>query len=509
MLEVEELTFKYTDKLILNKANLRLFNADHAVLVGNNGIGKSTIMKLISKNLIPDGGKITWLPNVKYGYLDQHLEVLTDQSIHNYLYEVYDDLFMKEEEMNRYYDMLATCPETEYEKYINRANNIAEILEDKGFYQIKSSINNVLVGLGLQSIDLNTELRILSGGTKAKVFLAKLLLEKCDCILLDEPTNFLDKAHIDWLIKYLNSYPKAFLVITHDFEFAKAIAKVVFELENGAVERYNGNFDFFMKERDIRREQYQKDYNAQQRFIKKTEDFINKNIVRATTTKRAQSRRKMLEKLDIMERPAEQPKVNFDFKYSRNLGEEVLKVNDLSVGYNGKAILPPITFTIRKNEKVSITGRNGVGKSTLLKTLLGVIPSISGSFKFNNSADILYYAQEDTYPALKPIDYVRSFYPDYVDQKIRSLLARVGIKADSMQKTMNVLSGGEQTKVRIAIISEIKANILVLDEPTNHLDDLAKKELYRAINLFPGSVILVSHDPDFQEAVTDYDISLE
>lgn len=508
MLEVSNLSFKYTDKPIIVNATFRLFNHDHAVIVGPNGIGKSTFLNLICKNLLPDSGTIEWLPNIKYAYLDQHIKINTNKSIKEYLYEVFSDLFIKEERMNSYYEALATCSENEYEKYINRATAIQEELEEKNFYRLKSEVGNIVNGLGISNIDLDTPLSKLSGGQRAKVFLGKLLLEECDCILLDEPTNFLDVRHIEWLTKYLQNYPKSFVVITHDYEFAKDIANVVFELKNGSFTRYNGDFSFYEKERVIRDEQYRKNYEAQQRMIKNTEDFIQKNIVRASTTKQAQSRRKMLEKLERLEKPQEQTKVTFKFNMSKNLSQEVLLVKNLSIGYT-KPILPPISFEVRYNQKVAIIGHNGIGKSTLLKTLLGEIPSFGGSYKFCSSADVSYYRQEENFPSLKPIDYVRTFYPEMDNEKIRALLAKVGLKSDSISKTMDILSGGEQTKVRIAIMMQTKANILIFDEPTNHLDVTAKLALFDAISEFPGTVLLVSHDADFYKGLVDFEVDLE
>ena len=508
MLEVSNLNFKYTDKPIIVNATFRLFNHDHAVIVGPNGIGKSTFLNLICKNLLPDSGTIEWLPNIKYAYLDQHIKINTNKTIKEYLYEVFSDLFDKEERMNSYYEALASCNENEFEKYLNRATAIQEELEEKNFYRLKSEVGNIVNGLGISNVDLDTPLSKLSGGQRAKVFLGKLLLEECDCILLDEPTNFLDVRHIEWLTKYLQNYPKSFVVITHDYEFAKDIANVVFELKNGSFIRYNGDFAFYEKERVIRDEQYRKNYEAQQRMIKNTEDFIQKNIVRASTTKQAQSRRKMLEKLERLEKPQEATKVTFKFNMSKNLSQEVLLVKNLSIGYT-KPILPPISFEVRYNQKVAIIGHNGIGKSTLLKTLLGEISSFGGSYKFCSSADISYYRQEENFPSLKPIDYVRTFYPELDNEKIRALLAKVGLKSDSISKTMDILSGGEQTKVRIAIMMNKKANILIFDEPTNHLDVVAKLALFDAISEFDGTVILVSHDAEFYKGLVDFEVDLE
>jgi len=505
LLDVEGIKFKYTDNELYNEASFRINEGEHIVIVGKNGCGKSTFMNIITKNIIPDKGSVIWTPGVTFSYLDQHLLVKKDQSVGDYIYGVFKPLFDKEKEMNHYYEMLTTAPEYDYDRLLNIASQIGEELEKKNFYAVNSTIGNVVNGLGLQSIDMDTPLKTLSGGQREKVFLAKMLLENHDVLLLDEPTNFLDKEHVEWLIKYLNGYPKAFVCISHDTYFISQIAKVVYELSNKKMERYKGDYNFYLKESAIRNEHYEREYNNQQKFIKQTEAFIEKNRVRATSARAAQSRVKMLEHLERLDRPEATMNIKFKFPFSRGLGQEVLKTKDLVIGYN-KPLLEPLNILIKQNEKVAIIGKNGIGKSTLLKTVLGIINPISGEYKFNPSADINYFKQEEEYPDITPVNYLRGFYPLKTDLELRSVLAKVGIKGDLAIKSMRELSGGEQTRVRLGLMLMKKSNILILDEPTNHLDLNTKEALYNALKEFEGSVILVSHEDHFYDGLVDYEL---
>lgn len=510
LLEVENLEFKYTDQNLYNKVNFRILPKEHIVLVGDNGCGKSTFLNLIAGNLIPDAGKITWLNHVTYDYLDQHLKVKTDISIMDYLSEVFEPLLVKEKEMNSYYEMLGNCKEYEYDKYLARAQTIQEELEKQNFYQMNSTLGNMVNGLGISSYGLDTHLKKLSGGQRAKVYLAKLLLEAPDVLLMDEPTNFLDVAHIEWLAKYLKSFNKAFVVISHDEEFLRQVGDVVYCLSNKEMVRYKMNYDMFLKEKELRESQYQNAYENQQKFIKKTQDFIQKNIVRATTTKQAQSRRKVLEKLNVLAKPLNHEAMHLKFPFSKGLGQEVLKFKRLTVGYEDKAVLSDLDFLLKHNQKVAILGHNGIGKSTILKTIIGSLKPISGEYIWNPSADINYFAQEEEYDSITtPITYLRRFYPLKTDGELRSVLATAGIKGDLAIKTMSSLSGGQQTKVRLALMTMKKSNVLIFDEPTNHLDIYSKSELWDSISQFPGSVILVTHETDFYDGLVDFELKFE
>ena len=339
LLEAEGIKFKYASEDLFNNVSFRILNNDHIVLVGDNGAGKSTFMNIIAKNLIPDAGTVKWENNVTYAYLDQHLKVKTDISINDYLLDVFKPLYEKEAKMNEYYESLATCKEYEYDRILEYANSIQEELEKKNFYAINSTMGNMINGLGISEYGLDTKLSVLSGGQRAKVYLAKLLLEAPDVLLMDEPTNFLDESHIIWLASYLKSFKKQFVVISHDEAFLREIGDVVYNLSNKNLVRYNMPYDRYLVEREIREDNYKKAYQNQQAFIKKTEEFIKKNIVRATTTKRAQSRRKMLERIQVMEKPKNHEPMHLKFPFSKGLGQEVLKFKDLSVGYGDKVVL--------------------------------------------------------------------------------------------------------------------------------------------------------------------------
>ena len=510
LLDVEGLKFKYTDTNLFNDVSFRILPKDHIVLVGDNGCGKSTFMNLIAKNLIPDAGTIEWMNNIRYGYLDQHLKVKTDVSIKDYIIEVFKDLFDKEAKMNEYYEMLCTCDSKDYDKYLNYAQSIQDELEEKNFYAINSTLGNMINGLGIQEYGMDTKLNKLSGGQRAKVYLAKLLLEEPDVLLMDEPTNFLDVSHIEWLSNYLKGFKKAFVVISHDEEFLRKIGEVVYNLSNKVMTRYNMPYDTYLKEKEIREDQYKKAYESQQKFIKRTQDFIQKNIVRATTTKQAQSRRKMLERIAVLEKPKNHEPMHINFPFSKGLGQEVLKFTNLTVGYEDKVVLENLNFLMKQNQKIAILGHNGIGKSTILKTIIGQIKALDGSFTWNPSADLNYFAQEEIYDNVTtPIEYLRYHYHLKTDGELRSVLAAVGIKQDLASKPMSMLSGGQQTKVRLALMTMKKSNVLIFDEPTNHLDVLSKAELWEAIDKFPGSVILVTHEDDFYEGLVDMELRFD
>lgn len=498
ILEIENLGFGYRGEVLLKNVNLRLLPGDHMGLVGLNGCGKTTLLNLIAHRLIPDEGKINWLNEDEFTYLDQHLRIHDEMTIHEYLYQVYDKLFQKEEEMNNLYKSLETAPESQYDKILNKAYNIQSELEEKDFYMIKSKISNVINGLGI-NYDEKWVLKNLSSGQRGKVFLAKMLLEEKDVLLLDEPTNFLDVQHIDWLAKFLVNYKHEFIVISHDQSFLNQICNVICAIDNKTVTRYKGNYDDYLKQKDMRSKEYMAQYEAQQKFIKKTQEFIDKNIVRATTTKRAQSRQKVLDKLDVLEKPVTIKKVKFNFPFSNSFNSEAIITNKLVIGYD-RAILSPIDLKVYFGEKVVITGKNGVGKSTFLKTLLGIIPQISGKFKIPFYNKIVYYSQEYQGDLnISAVDYIKEDYPLMEDKKVRDLLGIYGIVGELAIKKLSSLSGGELTKVRFAKLSLETSNLLILDEPTNHLDKNAKDALYNAMAEYPGTILIVTHEKEISK----------
>ncbi|MDD3106801.1 MAG: ABC-F family ATP-binding cassette domain-containing protein [Bacilli bacterium] len=496
ILEIKDLKFSYGDKNLFNSLQMRLFLNDHLGLIGANGVGKTTLMNLMSRRLDPDEGKVVWADNVTYSYLDQHLQVDEALTMQTYLYAVYEDLFALEKQMNHYYEQLMHVEQSQYDKILKSAEFIQNELEEKGFYLIKSKIANVLNGLGI-NYDENWPMMQLSSGQRVKIFLAKMLLEEKDVLLLDEPTNFLDAIHVQWLAKYLNGYKKAFVVISHNLDFIDAIANVIVEIDNKKVEIYKGNYQSYLIQKKLRDDLYKSNYEAQQKYIKTTQEFIDKNLVRASTTKRAQSRRKMLEKIDVLEKPSGNKKITFIFPFTNGFNMEAVITKKLSIGYD-HVLLPPISLKIRFGEKVVIVGKNGVGKTTFVKTILGKTPKLGGDYQVNPLNKITYYQQElDTDKSKTAVQFIQDDYPLMEDKLIRDLLGQYGITGELAIKSLDKLSGGEQTKVRFAKLSLEKSNLLILDEPTNHLDRQAKESLFKALSLYPGTIILVTHEHTF------------
>lgn len=500
ILEIENLDFGYRGEALLKNVNMRLLPKEHMGIVGANGSGKTTLLNLIAHRLLPDNGKVNWLSEESYSYLDQHLKAHDNMTIHDYLYNVYDELFKKEEEMNAIYKSLETASPNQYDKILNRAYRIQEELEEKDFYMIKSKISNVINGLGI-NYDENWILKNLSSGQRGKVFLAKMLLEEKNVLLLDEPTNFLDVQHIDWLSKFLVNYKHEFIVISHDQNFLNQVCNVIYAIENKTLVRYKGNYDEYLKQKEMRSKQYESEYIAQQKFIKKTQEFIDKNIVRATTTKRAQSRQKVLDKIVVLEKPTTIKKVKFNFPFSNSFNSEALTTNKLVIGYE-KPILSPINVKVYFGEKIVITGKNGIGKSTFIKTILGIIPPLSGKFKVPFYNKIVYFSQEYQGDLnISAVEYIKEDYPLMEDKKVRDLLGIYGIVGELAIKKLSQLSGGELTKVRFAKLSLETSNLLVLDEPTNHLDKNAKDALYNAIEEYPGTILIVTHEKEMNKKI--------
>ena len=498
VLEIEDLNFGYRGEVLLKNVNMRLLPGEHMGLIGANGSGKTTLMNMIAHRLAPDSGKVNWFNNTSFSYLDQHLKIHDELTIHEYLYQVYDELFLKEKEMNDLYSSLEEVDESKYDKILNKAYNIQNYLDEHDFYMIKSKISNVINGLGI-NYDENWVLKNLSSGQRGKVFLAKMLLEEKDVLLLDEPTNFLDVSHIEWLSKFLVGYKKEFIVISHDNNFLNRVCNVICAIENKTIVHYKGNYDDYLRLKDIRSKQYEQEYIAQQKYIKKTQEFIDKNIVRASTTHRAQSRRKELEKVVVLEKPVVEKKVKFNFPFSASFNSEAVVTNKLVIGYN-KPILSPIDCKIYFGEKIVITGKNGIGKSTFIKTLLGEVPLISGKIKIPFYNKIVYFSQEYSGDlTISAIEYIKNDYPLMDDKKVRDLLGQYGIVGELAIKKLKELSGGELTKVRFAKLQLENSNLLILDEPTNHLDKNAKEALYNALNEYPGTILLVTHEKEINK----------
>lgn len=495
LLEVKNISYSYAEKVLYKNASFEVFKGEHVGLVGRNGCGKTTLLNIIRGEVMPDEGEVKWQKGINVGYLDQYMSISGELSILQYLKTAFNHLYEIEKELNSIYEKMAV----EFsQELFDKSMEYQTTLENAGFYEIEGETQKVAGGLGLLSIGLDKPLNKLSGGQKEKVILAKLLLQKPEMILMDEPTNFLDKEHVDWLKGYLKSFKGAFIVISHDFDFLDEITTAILDIEFGTVKKYPGNFTKFLKIKKIQKETYLKEFKSQQKEIKKHEEFIAKNRVRASTARQAQSRIKLLNKMKKIPPPETAAKPRFSFKCLPVEEEKSLIVKDLKVGYT-KALLPRLNFEVKSREKVVITGFNGIGKSTLLKTLVGEIRPLGGFYYFTENTKISYFEQELHWenPDDSPLEWISDRFPKMLNSEIRKYLSLCGLKAEYAFQPLKTLSGGEQAKVKICALMIQKCNFLILDEPTNHLDADSKEVLKNELSKWPGALILVSHEKKF------------
>lgn len=483
LLKVENLSHSFGDKILYKDANIEIYKGEHVGIIGENGTGKTTLINILSGEILPDKGNITWQPNINIGILDQYAKVKQDMSIMEYLKTAFTKLFEIEEKLNKLYINL--CDDYS-DNILNKISKNQEILEKSDFYLLDTIIQKVTDGLGIKSIGLNRKLSSLSGGQRAKVILGKLLLEKPDVLVLDEPTNFLDKEHIEWLSTYIKEFEGACIVVSHDYIFLDSITTYICDIEFCKITKYRGNYSACLNQKNATKEKYINDYNTQRKVIEKTEVFIAKHIVRATSAKMAKDRQKKLERMEVIEKPAKDAvKPHVSFKSKTLDTKIVLKVDNLEIGYE-YTLFSDIKFKILNGEKIVITGFNGIGKSTLIKTLLGVIKKRSGSFEFAKNIKIGYFEQDFKWEneSLSPIQVIRDDFPNLSDKEIRSFLAKAGLKAKNSMQEISALSGGEKAKINICKLMITPFNLLILDEPTNHLDKLSKEALKEALIKF-------------------------
>jgi ATPase subunit of ABC transporter with duplicated ATPase domains len=498
LLTVEGLSHSFGDRTLFKEVSFRLLAGEHVGLVGANGVGKSTLMNIITGQIIYDTGRVEWTPGVHYGYLDQHTVLTKGKTIRDVLSDAFLPLYEKEKELNEVTEKMGTATPEELEELLEQMAQIQDRLDAGGFYMLDIKIEETARGLGLDAIGLNRDVSALSGGQRTKVLLAKLLLEQPEVLLLDEPTNYLDVEHIRWLVSYLREYPNAFLLISHDTEFMNQVSGVIFHLEFSKLTRYTATYDKFLELAEINKNQHIHAYEKQRDFIKKQEDFIAKNKARYSTTGRAKSRQKQLDRMERIDRPETALKPTFEFKESRGSSRYVFEGKDLEIGYTSP-LLPKLSMTIERGEKIAIVGCNGVGKSTLLKTILGKIKPIGGSVVQGDFLYPCYFEQEVKAGDITPIDDVWNAYPSMDQHQVRAALARCGLKNEHISRPLSQLSGGEQAKVRLCKLLMEESNWLLFDEPTNHLDVVAKEELKRALKAYKGTIVLVCHEPEFYE----------
>ena len=504
LLQAKNIEKTFGGNIIFQNVDLKINEGEHIGLIGPNGAGKSTLLKILIRELLPDEGEIHLSKKAGVGYLAQNSGLQSEKTVWDELLLPFQELIGMEKQLRQLETEMGkeevyTRPDI-YEKILEKYSSLQSAFEDKGGYAYEAKIRRALTGLGLGGIDWKaTPVQSLSGGQKTRVALAKLLLEEPDLLILDEPTNYLDMDATAWLEQMLANYPGALLLVSHDRYFLDRLVTIIYELENHQVTRYVGNYSSYVKQKEARWEQQQKRYEKQQAEIKRMEEFIERNIARASTTKRAQSRRKALEKMERIEPPSPRPrKAAIRFEPAVRSGKEILEVKNLTIGYE-KPLIQNLDFRIERGEHIALIGPNGLGKSTLLKTIAGKLPPLGGTWKWGTQVEMDYYDQEqqELNPDLSVIDELWNDHPRLDQTTIRSALGQFLFYGDHVFKKVSSLSGGEKARLSLCKRMLNRANFLLMDEPTNHLDMPSKERLEQALEEFPGTLLFISHDRYF------------
>ena len=412
-------------------------------------------------------------------------------------------LFDMETEMNQMFEQMADATPEEMERLLEETGTYQELLEQHDFYMIDAKVDEVARALGLMDLGLDRDVTDLSGGQRTKVLLAKLLLEKPDILLLDEPTNYLDEEHIAWLKRYLLDYENAFILISHDIPFLNEVVNIIYHMENQELNRYVGDYEHFQEVYAMKKAQLEAAYRRQQQEISELKDFVARNKARVSTRNMAMSRQKKLDKMDVIELAAERPKPEFHFQYGQTPGKMLFETHDLVIGYD-EPLSKPLNFSMERGQKIALVGTNGIGKTTLLKSILGLIPSISGECELGEKLQLGYFEQEVSPDNRNScIEEIWEEFPSFSQYEVRSALAKCGLTTKHIESQVRVLSGGEQAKVRLCKLLNRDTNFLLLDEPTNHLDVDAKDALKTALQEYRGSILLICHEPEFYQDVVD------
>lgn len=504
ILTVKNLSHGFGDRAIFHDVSFRLLKGEHVGLIGANGEGKSTFMSIITGTLEPDAGSIEWARKVRVGYLDQHSVLAKGMTIRDVLKSAFRYLTDLEEEMNKMYERMGDVTPEELEQLLEEVGSIQDTLNSNDFYLIDAKVEEIARGLGLGDIGLERDVNDLSGGQRTKVLLAKLLLEKPDILLLDEPTNYLDEQHIEWLKRYLQEYENAFILVSHDIPFLNSVVNLIYHVENQELNRYVGDYDTFLQQHEAKKQQLESAYKRQQQEIAELKDFVARNKARVSTRNMAMSRQKKLDNMEVIELAKEKPKPEFRFKEARTSGRLIFETKQLVIGYD-EPLSRPLDLLMERGQKIALVGANGIGKTTLLRSILGEIAPLSGTVTRGENQFLGYFEQEVKGGADETcIEAVWKDFPSLSQFEVRAALAKCGLTTKHIESKISVLSGGEKAKVRLCKLINRETNLLVLDEPTNHLDVDAKDELKRALKQYKGSILLISHEPEFyREVATD------
>lgn len=517
--EINDLTHEFTGKSLFNHASIMVQDGEHIGLVGPNGCGKSTFLKMLLGKVIPDMWKKETNGNLNVGFLDQYADINTDFTVYKFLDSVFDGLYELNRQADELYEHINELSEKEQMKEVSRAQRIIDFLDEKQFDRIHKRIDNVLSGLGFTDEDRNKPVAILSGGMKTKLVLAKLLLQDNDILILDEPTNFLDIGYIGWLGDYLCHLKSAYIVISHDKSFLNKVSTKIIEIANRTFKVYNGNYDFYLKEKQKREEVQLQQHKAQQKYIARAETYIAANSEEATggiVRTKATWLKKMLLNLERIEKPDETVKPDFKFIYRKGATKVFLNLESVGVGYDNSAILPPISLRVLRGEKLMFCGFNGIGKTTLLKSINGDLPLVSGNIEFGENIESIFLKQEEDYEnnfshfdkyerkhlglkkgrqrEITVIEFVKEYYPEKPNNELQRAMFSCGLNEKHFFERVRTLSGGELTKLRLCLAMMNPVNLIILDEPTNHLDVYSKEVLMHALSEFEGTVLMTTHD---------------
>lgn len=502
---------------ILSNINLEIKSDDRIAIVGRNGTGKSTLLKIMANELSHDQGDIFKPKDLTVGYLPQHTTINSDQTIWNEMLTVFEHLIHQEQalrDLEREMEQASTLKNESYEKLLSDYDQLQQNFNTNGGYRYEADIKAVLTGLDFHSENYHMPVNELSGGQKTRLALGKLLLQNPKLLILDEPTNHLDIETLSWLEKYLVNYSGAVVIVSHDRYFLDKTVSIIYEISRHQSKKYFGSYSKYLEQK---KKDYEKELNEfvqQQSDIKKMEEFIQRNLARASTTKRAQSRRRQLEKMDKLDRPlGDESSASFSFQINKRSGNDVLKMTDLSFKYDGDNdfLFSEANLHINRGERIALIGPNGVGKTTLLKIIIGKLNKANGNIQIGTNVQIGYYDQEQANltSSKTVLQELWDEYPTTNEKDIRTVLGNFLFSGDDVLKLVHSLSGGEKARLALAKLMMQKANLLILDEPTNHLDIDSKEVLESALIDFPGSIIFVSHDRYFINKITDQVVEME